>query len=345
MAVFPQIERLFWFHDQVKNGRRPNAARLAQRFEISNKTAQRDIVRLRDRLLAPLEYDPAGKGYYYSDDHFELPYLPASQQEILCLLLARKVLSQSAQGFISREIGGLLDRLYAAVRETGLTPQNAEDAFSATWIGYTPALEIVFRQTAFALLKRQLIRFTYRSPATDKLTRRAAEPHHLQHYMASWVLIAWCRDRSAWRKFYLARMTDLEVLGQSFEARPPSQWRPLIDSTYGLFQGGPAIPVTLRFCAFRARWIRQQRWHPDQCLMEQPDGCLDLTVPVSDFREIKLQILQFGADVEVVSPEALRQEVMDEIEKMNHLYRQGTPCVRRCAQQVFYRGAHTSEPS
>ena len=195
MAVFPQIERLFWFHDQVKNGRRPNAARLAQRFEISNKTAQRDIVRLRDRLLAPLEYDPAGKGYYYSDDHFELPYLPASQQEILCLLLARKVLSQSAQGFISREIGGLLDRLYAAVRETGLTPQNAEDAFSATWIGYTPALEIVFRQTAFALLKRQLIRFTYRSPATDKLTRRAAEPHHLQHYIGGRMAVDGGRAR------------------------------------------------------------------------------------------------------------------------------------------------------
>jgi predicted DNA-binding transcriptional regulator YafY len=124
MAVFPQIERFFWFHDRVNARRFPNAATLAEQFEISNKTAQRDIIRLRDRMLAPLEYDATRKGYYYSDDHFELPYLPASQQEILCLLLARKVLSHSAQGYISREIGSLLDKLYAAVRSAGLTPQN-----------------------------------------------------------------------------------------------------------------------------------------------------------------------------------------------------------------------------
>lgn len=133
MPVFPQIERFFWFHDQVKASRYPNASRLAEQFEISPKTAQRDITRLRDRLLAPLEYQAARKGYYYTADHFELPYLPASQQEILCLLLARKVLSQSAQGYISREIGSLADKLYAAARSAGLTPQNAESAFSASF--------------------------------------------------------------------------------------------------------------------------------------------------------------------------------------------------------------------
>ena len=325
MAVFPQIERFFWFHDRVKTGRHPNARHLAERFEISRKTAQRDIERMRDRLFAPLEYDAVRKGYYYTADHFDLPFLPASQQEILCLLLARKVLSQSAGGYISREIGRLLDKLYAAVRSAGLTPGNAESAFSATWVGYTPALEVAFRQTAFALLKNQLIRFTYRSPATDQCTIRTVEPHHLQHYMASWVLTAWCRKRRDWRKFYLARMTDLQVLTESYEPRPASQWRPLLESSFGLFQGARTVPVTLRFCPFRARWIRHQHWHPDQCLTEQPDGCLELTVPVSDFREIKMQIMQFGADVEVIAPEELRREIEAEIAKMNHLYRQRPP--------------------
>ena len=209
MAVFPQIERFFWFHDRVKTGRHPNARHLAERFEISRKTAQRDIERMRDRLFAPLEYDAVRKGYYYTADHFDLPFLPASQQEILCLLLAR--------------------------------------------------------------------------------------------------------------------MTDLQVLTENYEPRPASQWRPLLESSFGLFQGTRTVPVTLRFCPFRARWIRHQHWHPDQCLTEQPDGCLELTVPVSDFREIKMQIMQFGADVEVIAPEELRREIEAEIAKMYHLYRQRPP--------------------
>ena len=109
------------------------------------------------------------------------------------------------------------------------------------------------------------------------------------------------------------------------ESNPRHQWRPLLESSFGLFQGARTVPVTLRFCPFRARWIRHQHWHPDQCLTEQPDGCLELTVPVSDFREIKMQIMQFGADVEVIAPEELRRESEAEIAKMNHLYRQRPP--------------------
>jgi predicted DNA-binding transcriptional regulator YafY len=52
-----------------------------------------------------------------------------------------------------------------------------------------------------------------------------------------------------------------------------------------------------------------------------PDGCLELTVPVADFREIKMRILQFGADCEVVAPAALRQEIQAEIDKLTQLYR------------------------
>jgi hypothetical protein len=43
-------------------------------------------------------------------------------------------------------------------------------------------------------------------------------------------------------------------------------------------------------------------------------------VTVTDFREIKMQNLQFGADVEVISPETLRQEIATEIDRMGCLY-------------------------
>jgi len=38
-------------------------------------------------------------------------------------------------------------------------------------------------------------------------------------------------------------------------------------------------------------------------------------------REIKREILKYGSQVEVLSPQALREEVKEEIEKMNELYK------------------------
>jgi predicted DNA-binding transcriptional regulator YafY len=53
---------------------------------------------------------------------------------------------------------------------------------------------------------------------------------------------------------------------------------------------------------------------------EQTDGSLILRFVVTDFREVKLRILQYGADVEVLAPEALRDEVRKEIGRMVTLY-------------------------
>ena len=321
MGDFLLFERFVWFDTQVRQKRFPNARKLADHFELSRKTAQRNIDFMRDRLFAPLEYDPSKKGYYYLDETFELPHFLATQEEILSVLLARNLLSYTAGGFISRAINGFGKKLFAATGHFGLTADQMDKAFSATWHGYAPAQGDLFRQVADALLKRHLIRFTYRSPSTGQKTYRLAEPHHLQHYMASWVLIAWCRLRDDWRKLYLARMTDVLVEPETFDPKPTDQWKHLLEDAFGIFQAKETVTAVLRFTPFRARWIKEQIWHPDQTMTHLDDGSLELSFPVADFREIKLKILQFGADVEVISPEELRREVRQEIEKMAKMYK------------------------
>lgn len=320
MTIFPQLERLVWLHEQAKNNLWPNAKRLAEAFEISTKTAQRDIDHLRDRFNAPLEYDPARRGYHYTDDLYELPCLPGSQQEVLCLLTARRLLEKSAGGFISRELAHLGNKIFSGAPPARFTVDEMDQAFSAVWSGYSPAQEETFRRIAWALLRHTLIRFDYHSPQTDAVTHREAEPHHLLHYNASWVLIAWCRKRQAWRNFYLARMSALGTPDEPFAPRPETEWRPLLQNAFGLFHGDDTIPVRLRFSPFRARWIREQHWHPDQTIEELPGGGLELTLPAADFREIKMKVLQFGADCEVISPETLRDEIKNEIARMAYVY-------------------------
>ena len=68
------LERIYFFHDELSRNRYPNSRALMREFEISLPTARRDIAYLRDRLLAPLEYDSRKNGYYYSEDSFSLPF-------------------------------------------------------------------------------------------------------------------------------------------------------------------------------------------------------------------------------------------------------------------------------
>ena len=119
----------------------------------------------------------------------------------------------------------------------------------------------------------------------------------------------------------LSRMSSLKMTEDQFAPRPRAQWQGQLEGGFGIFQGGELTLVRLRFNAFRAAWIREQLWHSDQKISELPDGGLELSFPVCHFHEIKMKILQFGADVEVLDPAALRDEVMAEIERMSGMYR------------------------
>lgn len=99
MGDFLVFERFVWLDRQVRQKRFPNARKLAEQFELSRKTAQRNIDFMRDRLIAPLEYNPSKKGYYYLDETFELPHFLATQEEVLSVLLARNLLSCSPQAW------------------------------------------------------------------------------------------------------------------------------------------------------------------------------------------------------------------------------------------------------
>jgi len=314
------LERYYWFDNQVRKKRFPNANTLAEKFEISAKTAQRSIDFMRDRICAPLEYDQSHKGYLYSDDSFALPSFHVSQEEMVSILLARNLLSNSAGGLISRAIQSFGRKLFVTMGQIGFSPDKLRDAFSAVWNGYSPSQATTFRVVLNALLQNRLLRCSYVSPASGQKTYRTIAPHHLQHYMGSWVLIGWCHLKQDWRKFFLSRMSDPIMSDDSFSPRLKREWEPLIQSSFGIFQGGKPVPVVLQFNPFRAQWIHEQVWHPDQKMEILPNGELRLVLPVTDFREVKMKVLQFGADVEVIEPVELRKEIREEIGKMAKIY-------------------------
>ena len=73
-------DRIQWFHKKISAGCYPNASHLSEKFDISHRQAQRDVEFLRKELSAPLGYDSAKKGYFYTED-FILPLIVESEND------------------------------------------------------------------------------------------------------------------------------------------------------------------------------------------------------------------------------------------------------------------------
>ena len=105
------LERFIWFDNRIRAGKYPNSRRLAEQFEISTKTAHRSIEHFRDRLQAPLECDESRKGYFYYDTSYQLPITRLSQDELIALLISRKLITEASAGSPGDELGHISARL------------------------------------------------------------------------------------------------------------------------------------------------------------------------------------------------------------------------------------------
>jgi predicted DNA-binding transcriptional regulator YafY len=138
-------ERFLWFERQVKKGKFPNTTSLAKKFEMSTKTAQRDIDFMRERLECPLQYDMTRKGFYYEDETFSLPVMHMSSSEFSSLILARKLLLDIS-GSIAGDLEKAVQKITSVIEKHAEAPESIERSVSFHVIRHSPIKEDVFKQ-------------------------------------------------------------------------------------------------------------------------------------------------------------------------------------------------------
>jgi predicted DNA-binding transcriptional regulator YafY len=320
MGIKNIYERFIWFDSHVRRKKYPNATSLAEHFEISSKTSQRDIDFMRDRLYCPLEYDSSQKGYYYSDDTYSLPMVYLSSEELSALLIARKMLKDISNGCIGEEISSIVNKITNVLSRHMADGNDVDDNFSFQLIEYSPIPENILKVVLDACLKRRRLHFTYSSPAKGEKSQRTVDPYHLFNYMGTWHLVGYCHMRGMIRDFVLGRMTDLGILDEDFEKPSDFDIKKYFYSSFGIYKGHSKTEVTLRFSPEKAKWIRDQVWHRDQKSKFLKNGSLELSFPVADFSEVKMEILKHGDKVEVVKPKALRDLIKTEAQNISKIY-------------------------
>lgn len=322
MSDRQQFERVSWFHGRIKAGSFPNSGHLVEEFEISRRTAFRDFDFMRDYLNAPLEFDRARRGFYYSDAAYEIPGHWISETNILALSLAVRLASTIPDPALKDDLCRLINRVTGiAGKNSRACLQQVDGKVSVKNIEYALVNTGTFRQCVESLFAGRALRITYHSPHGGSTSARTIQPLHLMHYMGSWHLIAWCTKRLKLRDFALARIREIAQADETIAV--PADLPDIKEYTrkhFGIMQSGTTSRVVLQFSPAISPWIAEQSWHPEQKADTGPDGSLRLEFPVADFRELVRTILSHGAEVSVIEPVELKNLVGKEIGKMAKNY-------------------------
>ncbi len=307
-----RLERIYAFHQRLKNKQYPNATTLIEEFELSRATAHRDISYLRDRLLAPLAFDSSRKGFYYSEEDFSLPF-EDSPKLLFLMGLLNKMADEAGLGSLP-EMQKLEKRLSELIAPGY---EQLMDNVLCQWIEVESLAPAIFETIVETVLRDRLLEIEYCS-AEGKISRRTLEPQRLVNYQGRWYLLAYCLLRQDHRLFHMARI-ETAAGGKKRSETPHPAPDSFLDEAFGIFTGKVRYQAVIAFTGTAAEMVRRQYWHKQQQIDEQEDG-ITLSLPVNDDREIMMKILQYGAMARVIAPNSLRERVAAEIRKMGLAY-------------------------
>ena len=301
--------------------------RMLRELEVSRATFKRDIVYMRERLNAPIEWDRQKGGYSYAgrrDDRQQaLPGLWFNSSEAYALLMMQALLSEMQPGLLGTHIEPLKARLRAVI-ESGQHPaRDVENRVRLLNVAVRPVPDKNFEIVAAALLRRQRLEIIYYGRGRDESSLREVSPQLLIHHRGNWYLAAWCHLRKGIRSFAMDAIEQAAVSPKPTKAVSKRELDSFVGQGYGIFSGATVHWAKLRFSAERARWVSRELWHPLQRTTQDEDGRLILEVPFTDMRELAMDILRHGRHVEVLEPAELRVVVQTELRQALNQYGNG----------------------
>ncbi len=311
-----QLERIYRIDQMLRRRKPPSRDEILEALEVSRATFKRDLEYMRSRLGAPIEWDPERRGYYYDSDgddanSYSLPGLWFTADEIHSLLLMHEILEQLHAGLLREQLQPFAKRLRELLAHSPIKPQDLRRRFRILHAGIRPVVPEHFRVVSQATLARRRLWIEYHTRSRNAPTQRETSPQRLVYYRDNWYLQAWCHLRDDLRVFSLDSMKKVVICKEAAREVPVGDLDAQLCEAYGIFAGPPRHVAVLRFSPEAARWVAHEKWHPDQERILHEDGSLTLKVPYSESREILMDVLRHGPDVEVISPEPLRREVIE----------------------------------
>ncbi len=116
------------------------------------------------------------------------------------------------------------------------------------------------------------------------------------------------------------RVLQARLLDDHFVQHNIKELMQRIEESWGIWTSDHPQRVVLRFAGRLHDRLHETFWHPTQEMKIDAQGRIIWSAIVAEVQEMKPWIRGWGADVEVLEPSSLREEVITEIKKLLHTY-------------------------
>ena len=290
------------------NGMRPKD--IADRLGMSVRNVYRDLKALEREVGLPVW---AEDGRWGVEAEGFLPPLKLTLQEAMAVFLGARLMVRYADKY-DPDLASAFEKLAATLPES-LRDHVARSLDVLQEAPRDPAFSDHVRQLTRAWAEHKVVEITYEGAAFEgrpgERSTRSVRPFLIEPSLQTHALylIGWDEGRDAVRTFKIERIREVRVTTRSFDPPEGATLERDLRRGWDIIADQPATEVVLRFSPTVADRVLETTWHALQRTERTADGGLLWRSTVSGVIEIRLWILSWGEDVEVLEPAELRAQV------------------------------------
>ncbi len=285
-------------------------ADIAERVGMSVRTVYRDLRAIDEEIGVPVWAE--GGRWGIDQEKAFLPPLKLTQGEAMAVVLSARLMVRYADKY-DPDLAAAFEKL-----EQGLPPALAEHVERTLDVLSKAPRDEQFstnvRLLTRAWAERRVVVIDYEPAPYDSgsAPRRATvRPYLLEPSLQTHALylIGYDEDRKGLRTFKIERIRTAALTPRTFEPPDPADTTTSLRAAWDIIADQEPVDVVLRFAPRVASRVLEATWHPTQSVATDADGSLRWRATVSGTIEIRLWILAWGDDVEVLEPRSLRTDV------------------------------------
>ncbi len=299
-----KIDRLIGILSILLQQERVTAPYLAEKFEVSRRTINRDIEAL-CKAGIPLTTSQGAGGGISIMEGYRVDRTLLTSGDMKAILAGLRSLDSVAG---SNRYQQLMDKL--SMGNSSILTSNQHIVIDlSSWYKSSLAPKIELIQEAID--KRELISFSYYAPGGESI--RTMEPYLLVFQWASWYVWGYCLSKQDYRMFKLNRMPEVDVTGETFEPRALPEYKIENDVVFP-----PNIFVKALFEP-EMKWRLIEEYGMD-CFQVREDGKLLFQFGFVDKDSVFGWFLSFQDKAELLEPVELRDELREMLGRMQKKY-------------------------
>jgi predicted DNA-binding transcriptional regulator YafY len=306
-----KIDRLMAIVLQLKKHKKVTATELSNVFEVTTRTIYRDIQALSEMGI-PVIALPGNEGGYSIADHYFIPPIMFTKEEVFSLILSEKIINhveipghQKSINTAFLKINNVLDD------DTISTFQHLHKRIVFNLKDQKPSAidHQPFQLVTKAIEQNRKLVLTYFHPKKQEFTERKVHPYGLIFENGLWYLISFCELREAERMFAVNRIKNIKLTDEDFSL--PLNFeieRHLPDSIYN---GDGHTKVILKVSKSIFHIIKDYHQLRTSKIIEESEDSYKMVLQTNDMNNYLSFALRFYDGIEIIEPLSLRDEMKE----------------------------------